>query len=58
LGLAAVITLTAGLLTLVGQMATGSRLHFLFGITAGVFLTTAFVDLVPEAMRGEASLRV
>ncbi len=51
-GVAALITLTAGLLTLMGPMATGSRLHFLLGITAGVLLTTAFVDLIPEAIRG------
>jgi zinc transporter ZupT len=50
--LAALVTLTAGLLPLWGQTATGRRLHFLLGITAGLLLTTAFVDLVPEALRG------
>lgn len=49
---AALITFTAGMLPLVGGMATGRRLHFLLGLTAGVLLTTAFVDLIPEAMRG------
>ncbi len=54
-GLAALITFTAGLLTLVGQTATGWRLHFLLGMTAGLLLTTAFVDLVPEAIHGSQS---
>ncbi|HEX9879316.1 MAG TPA: ZIP family metal transporter [Candidatus Binatia bacterium] len=50
--LAALITLSAGILPIVGRMATGARLHFLLGTTAGVLLTTAFMDLVPEAMTG------
>ncbi len=37
-------------------MATGRRLHFLLGVTAGVLLTTAFVDLVPEAMAASQSV--
>jgi len=54
--LAALVTFTAGLLPLWGRMwgqtATGRRLHFLLGVTAGLLLTTAFVDLIPEALRG------
>jgi zinc transporter ZupT len=51
-GLAALVTLSGGLLPLWGRTATGRRLHFLLGATAGLLLTTAFVDLVPEALRG------
>jgi zinc transporter ZupT len=50
--LAALVTLFAGLLPLSGQTATGRRLHFLLGMTAGLLLTTALVDLIPEALRG------
>ena len=50
--LAALVTLVAGFLPLWGRTATGPRLHFLLGITAGLLLTTAFVDLIPEALRG------
>ncbi len=50
--LAALITFAAGMLPLVGEMPAGRRLHFLLGLTAGVLLTTAFVDLIPEAASG------
>ncbi len=51
-GAAALVTFTAGMLALVGGMPAGRRLHFLLGLTSGVLLTTAFVDLIPEAMSG------
>lgn len=50
-GCAALMTVSAGVLPLVGQTATGKRLHFFLGMTAGLLLTTAFVDLIPEALQ-------
>lgn len=47
---AALITLGAGLLPLLGLTGSGRRLHFLLGATAGLLLTSAFVDLIPEAL--------
>ncbi|NIO10414.1 MAG: ZIP family metal transporter [Deltaproteobacteria bacterium] len=49
---AGLITFAAGIFPLMGGLSAGRRLHFLLGLTAGVLLTTAFVDLIPEAMSG------
>lgn len=53
---AALITFGAGVLPLAGQTATGKRLHFFLGMTAGLLLTTAFVSLIPEALQGDRSV--
>ncbi len=53
---AALVTLTAGLLPLFGLTGSGRRLHFFLGVTAGLLLTSAFVNLIPEALAADGEV--
>lgn len=49
---AAVVTVVAGILPLIGRALAPARLHLFLGITAGLLLSIALVDLIPEAVEG------
>ena len=51
--LAGAATLAAGLLALAGRTISERRVHLLLGITAGLLLAIALIDLVPEAVELE-----
>lgn len=51
--LAGLATLAAGLLALAGRTISERRVHLLLGITAGLLLAIALIDLVPEAIELE-----
>ena len=51
--LAGLATLAAGLLALAGRTISERRIHLLLGITAGLLLAIALIDLVPEAIELE-----
>jgi zinc transporter ZupT len=53
---AALVTLTAGLLPLFGLGGSGRRLHFFLGVTAGLLLTSAFVNLIPVALAADGEV--
>lgn len=48
--LAGLVTLAAGAVVLSGRSVSQRRIHFLLGATAGLLLTIAILDLVPEAL--------
>ena len=47
---AAIVTFLAGILPLIGKALAPQRLHLFLGITAGLLLSIAMVDLIPEAI--------
>ncbi|MHB1260228.1 MAG: ZIP family metal transporter [Thermoplasmatota archaeon] len=47
---AGIVTLVAGLLVLVGKRISPRRLHLFLGLTAGLLMALAIVDLIPEAI--------
>ena len=47
---AAIVTLIAGILPLIGKALSPQRMHLFLGITAGLLLSIALVDLIPEAI--------
>jgi zinc transporter ZupT len=47
---AGIVTLVAGLLVLVGKRISPRRLHLFLGLTAGMLMALAIVDLIPEAI--------
>lgn len=51
--LAGLATLAAGLLALAGRTISERRVHLLLGVTAGLLLAIALIDLVPEAIEIE-----
>ena len=51
--LAGLATLAAGLLALAGRTISERRIHLLLGVTAGLLLAIALIDLIPEAIEIE-----
>lgn len=56
-GGAALVTFGGGMLVLAGRRISDLRIHLLLGITGGLLLSIAFVDLLPAALESDHSTR-